>query len=124
MGGIVVYCGILTSPRVIDLKQEGRGGSFMAVLHAALVACSLYLLISFISHDWADVAPVLLAHPKVDPFSIQQLSGVVEILGQWAVDFQAPLHVLHRSYYGREKCRLMKSCVLTPTGECLHGRSF
>jgi hypothetical protein len=38
------------------------------VLHAALVACSLYLLISFISHDWADVAPVLLAHPKVNVF--------------------------------------------------------
>jgi hypothetical protein len=80
MGGVVVYCGILTSPRVIDLKQEGRGGSFMAVLHAALVACSLYLLISFISHDWADVAPVLLAHPKVDPFSIQQLVVLLRFL--------------------------------------------
>ena len=45
--------------------QEGRGGSFIAVLHAALVACSLYLLIAFISHDWLDIAPVLLAHPKV-----------------------------------------------------------
>ncbi|CAM6045908.1 unnamed protein product [Sphagnum compactum] len=51
-----------------NMEQEGRGGSFMAVLHAALVACSLYLLISFISHDWADVAPVLLAHPKVNVF--------------------------------------------------------
>lgn len=35
------------------------------MLHAALVACSLYLLMAFISHDWLDIAPVLLAHPKV-----------------------------------------------------------
>jgi hypothetical protein len=37
----------------------------MVVIHATLVACNFYLLISFISHGWADVAPVLLAHPKV-----------------------------------------------------------
>ncbi|KAH9538566.1 hypothetical protein CY35_15G013600 [Sphagnum magellanicum] len=48
--------------------EQGQGGNFMVVIHAALVACNLYLLISFISHDWADVAPVLLAHPKVNVF--------------------------------------------------------
>jgi hypothetical protein len=45
--------------------QEGRGGGFIAVLHTASVACSLYLLMAFISHDWLDIAHVLLAHPKV-----------------------------------------------------------
>jgi hypothetical protein len=51
-----------------NIEQQGQGGNFMVVMHAALVACNLYLLISFISHDWADVAPVLLAHPKVNVF--------------------------------------------------------
>ncbi|CAK9205523.1 unnamed protein product [Sphagnum troendelagicum] len=51
-----------------NIEQQGQGGNFMVVIHAALVACNLYLLISFISHDWADVAPVLLAHPKVNVF--------------------------------------------------------
>ncbi|XP_024397274.1 nodulin homeobox isoform X2 [Physcomitrium patens] len=51
-----------------NMEQEGRGGGFIAVLHAASVACSLYLLMAFISHDWLDIAHVLLAHPKVDVF--------------------------------------------------------
>ncbi len=58
--------------KIPNLVQQGQGGNFMVVIHAALVACNLYLLISFISHDWADVAPVLLAHPKVQyPFASQ-----------------------------------------------------
>jgi hypothetical protein len=52
------------SCKILNLEQDGRGGSFMVVIHATLVACKLYLLISFINHGWADVAPVLLAHPK------------------------------------------------------------
>lgn len=51
-----------------NMEQEGRGGGFIAVLHAASVACSLYLLMAFISHDWLDIAHVLLDHPKVDVF--------------------------------------------------------
>ncbi|KAG0559347.1 hypothetical protein KC19_10G098500 [Ceratodon purpureus] len=51
-----------------NMEQEGRGGGFIAVLHTASVACSLYLLMAFISHDWLDIAHVLLAHPKVDVF--------------------------------------------------------
>ncbi len=53
------------SCKILNLERAGRGGSFMVVIHATLVACNFYLLISFISHGWADVAPVLLAHPKV-----------------------------------------------------------
>eukprot|EP01018_Ginkgo_biloba_P033648 Gb_38591 [translate_table: standard] len=44
--------------------QDGCLGSFLSLHHAALVACSLHLLTSFISTQWPDVVHVLLAHPK------------------------------------------------------------
>jgi hypothetical protein len=49
---------------VLVLKQEGRVGR-LALIHAALVACCLYLLTAFVTREWHDVVPVLLAHPKV-----------------------------------------------------------
>lgn len=45
-------------------KQESQ----LALLHSALLACSLHLLTSFISSQWNELALVLLAHPKVDIF--------------------------------------------------------
>ena len=56
---------VVFSCKIFNLEHDGRGGSFMVVIHATLVACNLYFLISFINHGWADVALVLLAHPKV-----------------------------------------------------------
>jgi hypothetical protein len=53
------------SCEILNLEQDGRGGSFMVMIHATLVACNLYLFISFIIHGRVDVAFVLLAHPKV-----------------------------------------------------------
>ncbi len=45
------------SCKFFNLEQDGRGGNFMVMIYVTLVACNLYLLISFISHGWADVAP-------------------------------------------------------------------
>jgi hypothetical protein len=56
---------VVFSCKILNLEQDGQGGSFMVVIHATLVACNLYLLISFTNHGWVDVALVLLAHPKV-----------------------------------------------------------
>ncbi|KAG0480473.1 hypothetical protein HPP92_011331 [Vanilla planifolia] len=48
--------------------QEKLVGTSFPVLHAALVACTFFLLTGYISSQWQDVANVLLAHPKVDIF--------------------------------------------------------
>ncbi len=63
------------SCKILNLEQDGWGGSFMVVIHATLVACNLYLLISFITHGWASVAPVLLTHPKVHILFFHYASG-------------------------------------------------
>ncbi len=65
---------VVFSCKILNLEQDGRGGSFMVVIHATLVAYNLYLLISFTSHGWADGAPVLLAHPKVRILSFHYMS--------------------------------------------------
>ncbi|XP_020541226.1 nodulin homeobox isoform X3 [Jatropha curcas] len=50
------------------IRQENCNTSSVALLHSALVACSLYLLTGCISSQWQDLVQVLLAHPKVDIF--------------------------------------------------------
>ncbi|XP_065861249.1 nodulin homeobox isoform X3 [Euphorbia lathyris] len=50
------------------IRQEVDNKSAVPLLHSALVACSLYLLIGCISSNWQDLVHVLLAHPKVDIF--------------------------------------------------------
>ncbi|OIV99370.1 hypothetical protein TanjilG_17180 [Lupinus angustifolius] len=49
-------------------RQEDNAFSHMYLLHSALVACDLCLLTGFISPQWRETVPVLLAHPKVDMF--------------------------------------------------------
>lgn len=49
-------------------KQEFLASSHTALLHSALVTCSLYLLTACISSQWIELAQVLLAHPKVEIF--------------------------------------------------------
>ncbi|CAL0329122.1 unnamed protein product [Lupinus luteus] len=49
-------------------RQEDNAFSHMCLLHSALVACDLCLLTGFISPQWRETVPVLLAHPKVDMF--------------------------------------------------------
>lgn len=53
-------------------KQESQ----LALLHSALLACSLYLLTAFISSQWHELALVLLAHPKVDIFMPVAFSAI------------------------------------------------
>jgi hypothetical protein len=50
------------------LEQDSCIGTFLTFYHATLVACSLYLLIYFVSPQWPDIVHVFLAHPKVDVF--------------------------------------------------------
>ncbi|WCJ21437.1 sequence-specific DNA binding sequence-specific DNA binding transcription factors [Euphorbia peplus] len=50
------------------VREEVDNKCAMPLLHSALVACSLYLLIGCISSHWQDLIHVLLAHPKVDIF--------------------------------------------------------
>ncbi|KAL4205525.1 hypothetical protein AMTRI_Chr01g137730 [Amborella trichopoda] len=49
-------------------EQDGYSGSYLPLLHSALVACSLYLLRDYISLKWQDLVNVLVAHPKIDVF--------------------------------------------------------
>ncbi|BBM98829.1 protein MpHD11 [Marchantia polymorpha subsp. ruderalis] len=77
--------------RYPKLEQEGRAGSFVALLHAALVACCLYLLTAFVTKEWHDVVPVLLAHPKVDVFMDAAFDVVRRDIGL----LQSKLRTLH-----------------------------
>ncbi|PWA57671.1 sequence-specific DNA binding transcription factor [Artemisia annua] len=45
-----------------------RQDSQLVLLHSALLACILHLFTAFISSQWHELAPVLLAHPEVDEF--------------------------------------------------------
>ncbi|KAE9620512.1 hypothetical protein Lal_00019275 [Lupinus albus] len=49
-------------------RQEGNAFSHVYLLRSALVACDLCLLTGFISPQWREIVPVLLAHPRVDMF--------------------------------------------------------
>jgi hypothetical protein len=84
--------------KIPNLVQQGQGGNFMVVIHAALVACNLYLLISFISHDWADVAPVLLAHPKVNVFMDASFDAVKRDI----IFLQVKLHSLQNKILAKK----------------------
>ncbi|XP_024545754.1 nodulin homeobox [Selaginella moellendorffii] len=72
-----------------DVEPDGRWGSFLAVLHSALVACCLYLLTAFVTPEWRDVAPVLLAHPKVDIFMDAAFDAVRRDIGLLQGRFKA-----------------------------------
>ncbi|PIA59875.1 hypothetical protein AQUCO_00400623v1 [Aquilegia coerulea] len=49
-------------------KQDNHAAHYFPFLHSTLVACSFYLLTSYISSQWKDLVQVLLAHPEVDLF--------------------------------------------------------
>ncbi|MCL7041640.1 hypothetical protein MKW94_018393, partial [Papaver nudicaule] len=49
-------------------EKEKQIPEFLPLLHSTLVACSFHLLTGYISTQWQDLVPVLLAHPKVDIF--------------------------------------------------------
>ncbi|CAI9297204.1 unnamed protein product [Lactuca saligna] len=53
---------------LITVLASFKKESQLALVHSALLACSLYLLTAFISSQWNELALVLLAHPKVDIF--------------------------------------------------------
>ncbi|KAL4572084.1 hypothetical protein LXL04_018853 [Taraxacum kok-saghyz] len=53
---------------MITVLASFKKESPLALVHSALLACSLYLLTAFISSQWHELALVLLAHPKVDIF--------------------------------------------------------
>ncbi|CAM6086571.1 unnamed protein product [Calypogeia fissa] len=74
-----------------SVEQEARVGSFIALLHAALVACCLYLLTAFVTREWHDVVPVLLAHPKVEIFMDAAFDVVRRDIGL----LQSKLRTLH-----------------------------
>ncbi|KAG6548375.1 hypothetical protein Mapa_010154 [Marchantia paleacea] len=84
---LVIYMLIVLA----SVEQEGRAGSFVALLHAALVACCLYLLTAFVTKEWHDVVPVILAHPKVDVFMDAAFDVVRRDIGL----LQSKLRTLH-----------------------------
>ncbi|KAJ0758462.1 putative nodulin homeobox protein [Helianthus annuus] len=53
-------------------KKESQ----LALLHSALLACTLYLLSAFVSSQSNELSPVLLAHPKVDIFVFGSFASV------------------------------------------------
>ncbi|KAI3800970.1 hypothetical protein L1987_29070 [Smallanthus sonchifolius] len=53
-----------------------RKESQLVLLHSSLLACSLYLLTAVVSTQWSELAPVLLAHPKVDEFVFGSFAAV------------------------------------------------
>ncbi|XP_076888605.1 nodulin homeobox-like isoform X2 [Bidens hawaiensis] len=53
-----------------------RQESQLAALHSALLACSLNLITAFVSSQWNELEPVLLAHPKVDTFVFGSFAAV------------------------------------------------
>ncbi|KAJ7568366.1 hypothetical protein O6H91_01G029400 [Diphasiastrum complanatum] len=74
-----------------DAEQETRLGSILALFHSTLVACSLYLLTTFVTPDWRDVARVLLVHPKVDVFMDVAFDAVRRDIGL----LQSKVRTLH-----------------------------
>ncbi|KAL8214920.1 hypothetical protein R6Q57_004369 [Mikania cordata] len=52
----------------------------MVLLYSALLACSLYLLRALVSPEWQTVTLLLLAHPKVDEFTIASFTAVCVII--------------------------------------------
>ncbi|KAL2651944.1 hypothetical protein R1flu_020072 [Riccia fluitans] len=84
---LVIYMLIVLA----SVEQESRAGSFVALLHAALVTCCLYLLTAFVTKEWHDVVPVLLAHPKVDVFMDAAFDVVRRDIGL----LQSKLRTLH-----------------------------
>ncbi|KAL3699844.1 hypothetical protein R1sor_017866 [Riccia sorocarpa] len=84
---LVIYMLIVLA----SVEQEGKTGSFVALLHAALVTCCLYLLTAFVTKEWHDVVPVLLAHPKVDVFMDAAFDVVRRDIGL----LQSKLRTLH-----------------------------
>ncbi|KAD3338215.1 hypothetical protein E3N88_33736 [Mikania micrantha] len=63
------------------LEEETIDGSIqMVLLYSALLASSLYLLRALVSPDWQTVTLLLLAHPKVDEFTIAALTAVCVII--------------------------------------------
>ncbi|GJY50305.1 nodulin homeobox isoform X1 [Tanacetum coccineum] len=53
-----------------------RQDSQLVLLHSALLACILHLFTAFISSQWHELAPVLLAHPEVDEFMHTSFAAV------------------------------------------------
>ncbi|KAC9177462.1 hypothetical protein E3N88_46252 [Mikania micrantha] len=63
------------------LEEETIDGSIqMVLLYSALLASSLYLLRALVSPEWQTVTLLLLAHPKVDEFTIAALTAVCVII--------------------------------------------
>jgi hypothetical protein len=73
----------------------------------------LYLLISFISHGWVDVAHVLLVHPKVHIlfFPLCVKVSIVEFMLLLVSWWWAKLMWVAKYYWGRIECRLLKLCI-------------
>ncbi|KAJ9543445.1 hypothetical protein OSB04_023152 [Centaurea solstitialis] len=69
---LIFYTIILLS----GLRQKVLASRPMVLLHSALLASSLYLLLASISSKWHELAHVLLAHPKVDAFTSVAFSAL------------------------------------------------
>jgi hypothetical protein len=102
---------VVFSCKILNLEQDGRGGSFMVVIHATLVACKLYFSFPSSWLGWCCPCPLSSSKGTYPFLPLRIKVSVVEFMLLFVSWWWAKLLWVAEQYRGRIECRLMKLCT-------------